>query len=164
MTNNPTKKAFFMSELLETTNDYIKQLLDKKLPKTCIYHNYVHTQRVYKSTKEIVDGIGLNAADREVVLLAALLHDTGYTEGCELHEERSVAIAEAFLQTQNVSSEVIEKVSKTIMATKMESIPQNELEKILRGAKQILICLLQNINIIQITPLSIGNPRKMRIF
>lgn len=123
-----------MSELLEATNAYIKQLLDEKLPKTCIYHNYVHTQRVYKSTKEIVDGIGLNAADREVVLLAALLHDTGYTEGCEAHEEKSVAIAEAFLQTQNISSEVIDSVSKTIMATKMESVPQNELEKILRDA------------------------------
>ena len=123
-----------MSELLDETNQYVKQLLEDALPKTCIYHNYVHTQRVYKSTKEIINHVKLSKDDEEVLLLAILFHDTGYINGFEEHEEKSTIIAKEFLTAKNVNLTLIDKICEIIMATKMESTPKNELEKIARDA------------------------------
>ena len=123
-----------MSNLLETTNDYVLKLLEEQLPQTCIYHNYIHTKRVYKSTKEIIDGVGLNSDDREILLLTALLHDIGYVAGKENHEEQSVVLANEFLQSQNVPQEKIDRISKTILSTRMDAAPENDLEKIIRDA------------------------------
>ncbi|MBQ4821603.1 Pycsar system effector family protein [Aquimarina sp. MMG016] len=123
-----------MSSLLEKTDSFVSELFEKELPNTCIYHNYDHTKRVFKSTKEIIDNIKISDEDKEVLLLTALLHDTGYSRSSENHEEHSVAIAKDFLSDQKVSQEVIDKVSKQILATKMEHTPTDLMEEIIRDA------------------------------
>jgi len=50
------------------------------------------------------------------------------------HEEESVKIATDFLKNQQVSEEDIEAISNLILATKMEHVSQNKLEKIIRDA------------------------------
>jgi len=57
-----------------------------------------------------------------------------YSKSSENHEERSVEIAKDFLTKQNVSEIVIEKISKQIMATKMEHEPIDLMEMIIRDA------------------------------
>lgn len=123
-----------MSSLLEKTDNFVLELFEKKLPSSCIYHNYNHTKRVYKSTKEIIDTTNLPDEDKEALLLTALLHDTGYSISSKNHEEHSVEIAKDFLINQNVSQGIINKVSEQIMATKMEHEPTNFLEEIIRDA------------------------------
>ncbi|MDY8138945.1 Pycsar system effector family protein [Aquimarina sp. 2201CG5-10] len=123
-----------MSSLLEKTDSYVLELFEKELPKTCIYHNYDHTKRVFKSTKEIIDNINISDEDQQILLLTALLHDTGYSKSSDNHEERSAEIAKEFLSSQNVSQQIIDKVSELIMATKMEHQPINLLEEIIRDA------------------------------
>lgn len=123
-----------MSSLLEKTELFVSELFDKELPTTCFYHNYDHTKRVVKSTKEIIDSTNISSLEKEALLLTAWLHDTGYSESCENHEQHSVGIASRFLEQQNVSKELLENVSNLIMATKMEHIPSNLLEKIIRDA------------------------------
>ncbi len=123
-----------MPTLLEKTDDFVSELFEKELPHSCMYHNYDHTKRVFKSTKEIIDSTNLSDEDKEVLLLTALLHDTGYSKSSDNHEERSVEIAKEFLSKQNVSQEIIDKVSIQIMATKMEHTPTNLLEEIIRDA------------------------------
>ncbi|EZH71522.1 phosphohydrolase [Aquimarina atlantica] len=123
-----------MSSLLEKTDHFVSELFEKELPNSCIYHNYDHTKRVFKSTKEIIDNTNLSDEDKEVLLLTALLHDTGYSKSSKNHEEHSVEIAKVFLGQQNVSQEVIDKVSEQIMATKMEHVPTNLMEEIIRDA------------------------------
>ncbi len=123
-----------MSSLLEKTDYFVSELFEKELPNSCIYHNYDHTKRVFKSTKEIIDNTNLSDEDKEVLLLTALLHDTGYSKSSKDHEEHSVEIAKDFLSQQNVSLEVINKVSEQIMATKMEHVPTNFMEEIIRDA------------------------------
>ncbi len=123
-----------MSSLVEKTDLFVSELFKKELPNSCIYHNYDHTKRVFKSTKEIIDSINLSDEDEEVLLLTALLHDTGYSKSSENHEERSVEIAEDFLTKQKVSKDIIDRVSKQIMATKMEHEPVNLMEEIIRDA------------------------------
>ncbi|WP_271783303.1 Pycsar system effector family protein [Aquimarina algiphila] len=123
-----------MSSLLEKTDNFVSELFENELPNSCIYHNYDHTKRVFKSTKEIIDNTNLSDEDKEVLLLTALLHDTGYSKSSDNHEEHSVEIAKDFLSRQNVSQEIIDKVSKQIMATKMEHQPTDLMEEIIRDA------------------------------
>ncbi|TSE09232.1 Pycsar system effector family protein [Aquimarina algiphila] len=123
-----------MSSLLEKTDNFVSELFENELPNSCIYHNYDHTKRVFKSTKEIIDNTNLSDEDKEVLLLTALLHDTGYSKSSDNHEEHSVEIAKDFLYQQNVSQEIIDKVSKQIMATKMEHQPTDLMEEIIRDA------------------------------
>lgn len=123
-----------MTSLVEKTDAFVADLLEKELPKTCIYHNYVHAKRVYKSTKEIIEKSNLSEEEREDILIAALLHDTGYIKGRDEHEAHSVKIAEAYLSENGHSKERIERISKAIMATKMENTPESDLDKILRDA------------------------------
>ena len=65
------------------------------------------------------------------LLLAVLLHDTGYSQDVTNHEEESTIIAKEFLTEQNISNQQIEKISRLIMATKMEHEPIDLLEKII---------------------------------
>ncbi|MFD2564822.1 Pycsar system effector family protein [Aquimarina rubra] len=123
-----------MENLVEKTDNFVSDLFEKKLPKSCIYHNYTHTKRVFKSTKEIIDNTNISEEDKHALLLTALLHDTGYSESIENHEEHSARISEAFLKEQEAPEELINKVSELIMATSMEHQPTNQLEKIIRDA------------------------------
>ncbi len=123
-----------MSSLIEITDNFVTDLFSKELPKICIYHNYTHTKRVFKSTKEIIDNIIISEEEKEILLVTALLHDTGYIKGAKNHEENSVIIAKDFLTKQGVSSDFINQVSACILATKMDTIPETRLEKIIRDA------------------------------
>ncbi|MFC4633269.1 Pycsar system effector family protein [Dokdonia ponticola] len=123
-----------MTSLVEKTDVFVADLLEKQLPKTCIYHNYVHAKRVYKSTKEIIENSDLSKEDKEDILIAAFLHDTGYIEGQENHEEKSSEIAQDFLSKEGHAQARIDVIKQAIMATKMENEPNTELDKILRDA------------------------------
>ena len=123
-----------MSQLVEQTSAYVQDLLTEKLPGTCLYHNLTHTRRVLKSTKEIIDNSSFSDEDKEVLELAALLHDTGYIYHADGHEEESAKIAVEFLSGLNVDNGVIKKIEDCILATRMEATPQSELEKVIRDA------------------------------
>lgn len=123
-----------MSDILSTTEEYVTELLTNELDKNFLYHNLRHTQRVVKSTKELLDNFDLKAKEREAIHLAAWLHDTGYTKGIAEHENKSCAIAKEFLTKQNYDPEGIQLVCSLIMATERRHTPQNLLEEIIRDA------------------------------
>ncbi len=123
-----------MTQLIEKTNNFVSQLLQNKLPKEFTYHNHVHTQRVFKSTKEIIDNSNFSKEEILVLELAALLHDVGYTKTRGGHEEASALIAIDFLSTEGVERSIVDQVAQTIRATKLGVVPTNELEKTLCDA------------------------------
>jgi len=124
-----------MSDIVETTDNFVFNLFREKLPNTFIYHNYTHSKRVYKSINEIIEDSQINVKDATILRLSALLHDTGYIVKREGHEEESVKIAKEFLKSENVDTDIIEGVEKCIMATKFKDTePKNDLEKIIRDA------------------------------
>lgn len=125
---------YLMTGLVEKADNFVLELLKKKLPNTYLYHNFNHTARVVKSTKEIVENSEIGVKEEEVVLLAAWFHDTGYTVKFEGHEEESVKIAKKFLCENNAPQSLIDDVSTCIMATKFETPPKGRLEKIIRDA------------------------------
>lgn len=123
-----------MSPIVKKTLKHVELLLKAELPDTCYYHNFRHTERVFKSTKEIIENSLVSEREEEILLLASLLHDIGYIKGNTGHEERSSTMASEFLSKNEVSEKVISEVAKCIMATKMGVTPSNTLEKILRDA------------------------------
>lgn len=120
--------------LIEDTQDYVFNLLTDKLPNTFIYHNYTHTQRVLKSTKELIESCEVSKEEAEILELTALLHDIGYTVSAENHEAESVNLSETFLKEKGAEERIIKAVSDCIMATKFDEEPNNKLEEIIRDA------------------------------
>lgn len=123
-----------VSQLVEKTKSYVFDLLNKELPGSFIYHNYTHTKRVWKSTREIIDHTDLTEREAEILELAALLHDVGYTVTRDGHEEESVKIATAFLKKHGADENLIEKVNACIMDTKFKDTPHSRLGEIIRDA------------------------------
>lgn len=122
------------SDLISKTENFVFELFKKELDPEFLYHNYKHTERVLKSTRELIENCDVTDEEKQILELTALLHDTGYTKGTEDHEERSVEIATAFLNEQNVEKAIIDNVNKCIMATKFKDSPKTKLDKIIRDA------------------------------
>ena len=122
------------SELVQKADEFVLKLFKEKLPNTFLYHNYNHTLRVVKSTKEIIEHSEIHVKDKEALLLSAWLHDTGYVVKVDGHEEESARFAEEFLKENNADSELIEKVKKLILATKFDFETSDNLESILKDA------------------------------
>jgi predicted metal-dependent HD superfamily phosphohydrolase len=123
-----------MSELIAATEDFVLHLFKEKLDYTFLYHNYTHTNRVYRSINEIIEHTELSEEDILILKISALLHDTGYTVSTVEHETESVKIATSFLQSQQVTPERIERIAACIMATKFNTKPNNMLGELIRDA------------------------------
>jgi len=122
------------NDLIQATDTFILELFHDKLEPTFLYHNYVHSKRVYKSINEIIEDSQINIKDAQVLKLAALLHDTGYIVTRIGHEEEAIKIATEFLKSKEVDAEIIEGVAACIRATKFDSSPTNQLEEMIRDA------------------------------
>ncbi|HSJ11844.1 MAG TPA: Pycsar system effector family protein [Gillisia sp.] len=123
-----------MSDIINKADKFVLDLFKEKLPNSFIYHNYNHTQRVVKSTKELIENSEINVKEEQALLLAAWLHDTGYTVKFAGHEEESVKIAKDFLKENEVEEDIIKMVEECILATKFDSTPTTNLEKIIKDA------------------------------
>ena len=124
-----------MSDILEKTKHYVVALLSKHLSPDFLYHNLRHTQRVVKSTKELLNATSsLNKQEKEAIEIAAWLHDTGYIEGSENHEAKSCILAKEFLTKEGYDPNMIAKVIECIMATDSYTAHKNFHEEILKNA------------------------------
>ncbi|TBV27943.1 phosphohydrolase [Meridianimaribacter sp. CL38] len=123
-----------MSKLVENAEKFVFDLFKNDLDQTFLYHNYTHTERVLRSLREILENSEVNKEDSEILELAVLFHDTGYTKLREGHEEESVKIASKFLKDNDASDDLIGSVSECIMATKFKDTPKTKLGKIIRDA------------------------------
>lgn len=120
--------------LIEQSEDFVSNLLKDKLSNLYSYHNFNHTLTVVNAVKELCKKEDVTAEQKEVLLVAAWFHDTGYINGYENHEQESVKIVATFLKEKGLSDEFITQVSGLILATVKEYIPKTHLEKIIKDA------------------------------
>ncbi len=123
-----------MSEIVQKAEDFVTELLTNELDPKFLYHNLKHTQRVVKSTRELLGFYDLQEEEVERLLLAAWFHDTGYTNGVEEHEENSCKVVSGFLKKAEYPQEKIAHIEDLILATKRYYEPQNLHEEIIRDA------------------------------
>ncbi|MGN7989612.1 HD domain-containing protein [Pedobacter sp. 22226] len=120
--------------LLNKVKLFVEDRLKNRLSQKMYFHNLEHTLLVVEGVQVIGGEAGLSKADHLVVVLAAFLHDLGYTEKYIGHEEASAAIAAEFLLANGFSQERTELVSGCIMATRFPQYPKNELEMVICDA------------------------------
>lgn len=120
--------------LLNESEDFVRQLFKDKLSTLFTYHNFNHTLGVVAAADQIAAAENINLTDKEILLIAAWFHDTGYTKGCSNHEDSSIAIVSDFLKDKEKSADYIAKVSDLINATRYGFEPQTLLEKIIKDA------------------------------
>ncbi|MDG1728999.1 MAG: DUF5706 domain-containing protein [Algibacter sp.] len=124
-----------MNTIVEATEKFVISYLNENLDTSFVYHNLTHTQRVVENAKKLAELSNLSEDQKQLLITAAWLHDTGYTKTIKNHEDESVVIAKDFLKQQKVSETDIKAVCDLILATKMAyDKPKNQLEKIIRDA------------------------------
>jgi len=111
--------------------EIILDKLEKELPDYLYYHNVKHTVDVVTEVELI--GWGEGCSDEEILLLktAGLFHDAGHTIAYDNHEFYGTELAREMLPKYNYTPEQIERICKTIMATKLPPVPTNLLENII---------------------------------
>jgi uncharacterized protein len=92
-----------MRNLIENTVEFVKE----KLEGAEAGHDWFHIERVWKLTKKIAETENCN---REVVELAALLHDIADPKFHNGDETIALKVSREFLESQNASQDVTEKV------------------------------------------------------
>jgi uncharacterized protein len=114
--------------------EYVLDMLRRDLPKQYHYHNPEHTLYVQEKTLEIARYEGCSEDELNLLDIAALWHDTGYTRIYGNHEEQSCLLARQYLPEYGLSADDIDTICDIIMATKIPQSPKNKLEEIIADA------------------------------
>lgn len=122
------------SNILEQAEQFVFDLFKEKERDWQLYHNFVHTKHVVDAAQEIGKGSDLKEEEVELVMLAAWLHDTGYVEKKEGHEDVSIRIAKEFMDEAGYDTNLQEVVINCIEATKMPQSPKNLMQQVVADA------------------------------
>jgi uncharacterized protein len=98
------------------------------------YHKKQHTLDVLHAVEQIAESEGVNEEGKHLLRIAALMHDTGFLEKYQGHEEKGCEYAQEWLPQFDYSSGQIQRVVGMIMATKIPHTPKNKEEQIICDA------------------------------
>lgn len=121
-------------QIVKNAESYVIDLLKSGLKPDHGYHDLKHTLSVRDASQELGNRYRLSDDELELLALAGLFHDTGFTKTYVGHEEASKEIATAFLQKEQYAQEKIEQVNRLIEVTKVGVEPELLLEKIIKDA------------------------------
>lgn len=122
-----------MNKLIEEISQYVEKLFKTHSPEF-LYHDLQHTKDVVSIVDHIADNSGIINEDKELLLIAAWFHDTGYHDDILYHEEKSVKIAEEYLNKINYPADKTDIIKSLILSTKMPQSPKTKLEEIICDA------------------------------
>jgi uncharacterized protein len=108
--------------------------LNKELPKHLYYHSLGHVVDVYDSAMRIAERENVDPNEQNLLLTAALLHDSGFIYQSKNHEDKGAEIAREMLPQYGYSADEIEQICGMILATKIPQSPQTKLEEIICDA------------------------------
>ncbi|GEM_PF-574142 len=108
----------------------ITSLFKKHLSDELTYHNLAHTLDVISSLEKNSSFYTLTKESKELLRIAALMHDSGFIYSFENHENESMKIATELMQDE-FSQDEISAVCKLIQVTKKDEIPSTLEEKLM---------------------------------
>ncbi len=106
----------------------------RDLSKDLLYHCLGHTLDVFRQAYRLALAEKCSPTEVELVLVAALFHDTGFLVNAEGHEEESCRLATQYLPELGFNSDELNQVKGMIRATKIPQKPLTRLEEILADA------------------------------
>ena len=113
---------------------YIIGRLEKELDPCLTYHSARHTLDVMQSTQRLAESEGVDSEQKDLLLIAALMHDSGFLLSMDDHEDHGCILAREVLPEYGFTTDQIEEICKLIMATKLPQTPENLLEEIICDA------------------------------
>jgi predicted metal-dependent HD superfamily phosphohydrolase len=119
-------------QLIEEAMEHVQSML--KTVDHYPYHNSHHTLDVFRRVKYLCEQENIENDKKNDLLMAAIFHDTGFTQQYFKNEEIGVQIAHAYLAHIRWPKERIERVSRLIMATIPFSETTDILEEIIQDA------------------------------
>lgn len=122
------------SQIVKHAKDYVTDLLEKGLTSDHVYHDLAHTMSVRDAGRELGIKYHLEEEELELLELASLFHDTGFTRTYNSHEDASKDIAEEFLKKENYPEEKIARIKRLIEVTRVGVEPKTLLEKIMKDS------------------------------
>lgn len=136
------------SELIRQARSYAEIVFQQEIFVDYTYHNLEHTKEVVQAVELIGVRCGLGEDELESATLAAWLHDTGYAEGADDHEQAAVTKAREMLLKWGAGSKKIMEISEAILATQMPQQPLSMISKVICDADLIHLagadCLQKN--------------------
>jgi predicted metal-dependent HD superfamily phosphohydrolase len=116
---------------------YVRRLFIDYQNKTpfLIYHNLLHTETVVARASEIAAVYSITETEWLILITAAWFHDCGHLFGpAPGHELRGVLKMKEFMDSFDLSEEIIEGIASCILATEMPGKPGSLLEEVLCDA------------------------------
>lgn len=98
------------------------------------FHNLDHTKEVVAAVNDIGKHCDLTNEEFEAAITAAWLHDIGYREGSENHEENSVKAASGLFAKLNTPIGKISMINSAILSTRIPQHPRSMVDKVLCDA------------------------------
>jgi exopolyphosphatase/pppGpp-phosphohydrolase len=121
-----------------TRYDKIKELiinkLNKELPDTLYYHGVHHVLDVLSSAVMIAENENISEPDLELLKVAVLFHDSGYTISSKDHEKLGCDLVKENLPAFGYNEQEIKIICGMIMATQYPQRPKTLLEEIICDA------------------------------
>lgn len=108
--------------------------LEKELPPHLTYHNISHTLDVMQAAELTARRENIDSDSKELLLTAALFHDSGFLKIRDGHEAESCNFARYHLPLYGYAPAEIDVICSLIMATRIPQSPRNRLEEILCDA------------------------------
>ena len=123
------------TDIITSAEDYVRRIFEEKIPSDIYtYHNWVHTCQVRDEAILLARQAGLKAEELEMLNLAAIFHDAGFSETYTGHEDAGVKIAHQFLTSVSYPGDKIRIIENLILATKVDVKPRTLLESLLKDA------------------------------
>ncbi len=120
--------------IIEETQSFVEKHYAEKMSPLLLYHSIEHVRIVASVAQTIAEAEGLDERNKNIVVVAAWLHDTGYAVSCAGHEKVSCKIAREFLAQKEMEEEFIVEVEKCILSTRIGAAKNSINEKIVGDA------------------------------
>ena len=115
--------------LIQSASAFVEKYFQENIGSSYLYHNYNHAVDVLNAAKRIISIETPTEIEQDALLLAALFHDTGFSQGSLNHEDRSVEIFGQFAQNSaEITPPLLVLVQRLILATKGKHVPADWLE------------------------------------
>lgn len=134
MKSSSTTKTNITKKQFDKVSKAVLPVLKKGLPRHLLYHNYQHVLNVVNATDYLLKKESVPEEDRWMILTAALLHDSGFLQTYQNHEEASCDVARETLPAYGYDEETIEEICRMIMATKIPQTPLDHYGEIICDA------------------------------
>ena len=109
-------------------------ILENELSPELTYHGIHHTRDVQKVCQFYIKHYQIDKVPAQLLEIAAVGHDIGFTKNYKNHEEESVVITTEIMREDGFKEHHIQQVSEMILATKVPQNPNNFLSSLLCDA------------------------------